>query len=106
MLEREALQELHGNELAIFVTADFINGADIGMVQRRGGTGFAAEALQGLWVLGDVVGKEFQSDEAPQIDVFGFIYDTHPATAELLDDAVMRDGQPDHWAEILGLRMS
>ena len=27
---------------------------------------------------------------------------THPA-AELLNDAVMRDRLPDHWAEMLGL---
>jgi hypothetical protein len=73
------------------------------MVQRRSGTGFPAEALQGLRVLGNVVRKEFQSDKALKIGVLGFVNYTHPTTAEPFDDAVVRDGLANHWAEIIGL---
>jgi hypothetical protein len=41
--------------------------------------------------------------EAAQLYVFGFVDETHATTAELLDDAVVRDTLPDHWTEILGL---
>jgi hypothetical protein len=81
---------------------DFIDRADVRVVQRGCGTGFPAESLQGLRVLGDVVRKEFQSDEAPKVGVLSFVNDTHPAAAELLDDTVVRDGLANHWAEILG----
>ncbi len=74
------------------------------MVQRGSGTGFPPEAFQGLRVLGNIVRKEFQSDEAPKIKVFGFVDHAHPAAAELLDDAVVRDGLANHCAEILGSR--
>ena len=33
----------------------------------------------------------------------GFVHHTHPATAQLLDDAVVRDGLANHRVEILGL---
>jgi hypothetical protein len=31
-----------------------------------------------------------------QADVFSFVHHPHPAAAQLLDDAVMRDGLADH----------
>ncbi|PYV74012.1 MAG: hypothetical protein DMG97_09805 [Acidobacteria bacterium] len=37
-----------------------------------------------------------------QADVLGLVNHTHPATAELLDDAVMRDGLADHADAMLG----
>src|SRR5579872_6846825 len=70
MFQGHALQELHGNELAILVTADFVNGADVGMVQSRSGTGLSAKAVEGLRILSYVVRQKFQSDEAPKIEVF------------------------------------
>ena len=66
------------------------------MVQGRSGAGFAAEALESLRVLGDVVGKEFQSDKPSEVGVFGFVDDAHAATAEFLNDPVMRYGLADH----------
>jgi hypothetical protein len=49
-----------------------------------------------LRVLCDIVRKEFQSDESREGDVFCFIDNSHPATAQLFDDAVVRDGLVDH----------
>src|SRR5579872_1803621 len=64
MLESCALQKLHRDERVVLVfpglmTADFIDGADVGMVQCGGGTGFPPEAIQGLRILRNVVRKEF-----------------------------------------------
>jgi len=73
-------------------------GADVGVIQGGGGASFAAEAFESLWILGDVVGKEFESDEAAEGDVFGFVDHTHSATAQLLEDAVVRYGLADHGA--------
>ena len=100
MLQGQAVQILHGDEgLAIFL-ADVVNGADVGMVQRGSGLGLAAETLQSLAVLGDVFREEFQGDEAIEAGVFGLVNDTHAATTQLFDDAVVRDGLADHlWAD-------
>ncbi len=96
VLQRQAVQKLHGDERLAVVLANFVDGADIGMVQGRCGLGFALEAGEGLGVLGNIIGQELQGDEAMQLHVLGLVDDTHPAAAELLDDAVVRDGLPDH----------
>ena len=79
-----------------FVLADFVDGADVGMVQGGGRTGLAPEALQSLRVLRDLVGKELEGDKATERGVLGLVNHAHPAAAELLDDAVVRDGLADH----------
>src|SRR5215469_8782253 len=43
------------------VLADFINRADVRMIQCRGSLGFALEAAQSLRVLCYIVGEEFES---------------------------------------------
>jgi hypothetical protein len=79
------------------VLADFVNGADIGMVESGSGTGFATETFQRLWVLRYIVGEKFKRDKATERGVLGLVDDAHASAAEFLDDAVMRDdlvGQP------------
>ena len=95
VLQRQAVQKLHGDEGLAVLLADVVNGADVGMVQGGGGLGFALEAGEGLRVAGNFFGQEFQGDEAMQARVFGFVDDAHAAAAELLDDAVVRDGLAD-----------
>src|SRR5207302_10704640 len=96
MLEGHAFEVFHGDEASALALADLVNGANVGMVERGGGASFATEAPQGRGVLGDVVGKEFQGYEPAEREVFGLVDDSHAATAELLDDAVVRDGLADH----------
>ena len=76
--------------------SDFVDGADIGMIQRRGGLRFSLKAGQCLRVFGHVVGQKLQRDESVQSYVFGLVHHTHAAAAELFDNAVMRDGLADH----------
>ena len=63
----------------------------------------AAKSFQSLRIVGNMVGEEFEGYEATKIDILGLVDDSHPATAEFLDDAVMRDRLADHWCEILCL---
>ena len=48
VLERRAIEKFHGDEGAAVVFADVVDGADVGMVQRGGGAGFALEAFERL----------------------------------------------------------
>jgi hypothetical protein len=47
-------------------------------------------------IFGYVVGQELQGDETPELNILCFVNHTHPTTAELLNDAVVRDGLADH----------
>jgi hypothetical protein len=66
------------------------------MVQSRRGASFALESLQGLLIACQVVWQELQSHEPPQARVFRFVNNTHPATAESLQDSIVRDGLANH----------
>ena len=45
VLQRHPVQKLHGDERLIVMSADFVNRADVGMVQCRRGPGFKAKAF-------------------------------------------------------------
>ena len=82
--------------------------ADIGMTESRGGLCFALETGQRLLVFGQVFGQEFHGNKAMQRSVLSLVHHTHPPTAQLLDDAVVRNGLTDHgvqqlWAGMLGV---
>ncbi len=101
VFEGGAVEELHRQEGAAVLFSDVVDGADIGMIQRRRCFRFALKAGQGLRVAGDVVGQQLQRYKAMQPQVFSFVDDSHSASAELLDDAVVRNCLPDHWSRIL-----
>jgi len=79
--KRLTFEELHGDESAAFVFTDVVDGADVGMVERGCGAGFALEALEGLAVVGERLGKKFQSDMAAETKVFGFVDLAHTPSA-------------------------
>ena len=95
LLQRKSIQKLHGDERRTVLVVNFVNGANIGMIQCRGRLGFTLKAGQGLRVSRYVVGQEFKRDKAAELHVFGFVDHTHPAVAELLCNAVVRDGFAD-----------
>jgi hypothetical protein len=59
-------------------------------------SGFALKSLQRNGLSDQIVRQELQGNVAVQLEVFGLIHHTHPATAEFFDDAVVRDGGADH----------
>ena len=100
MLERGALQKFHGDEgLAVFL-ADIVDGADVGVIEGRGGLGFPFKTGEGLGIFGNFVGEEFQGDKATKACVFGFVDNAHASAAEFLQDAVMREGLADERGRI------
>ena len=105
MFQRLAVEVFHGDEPLAVVFVDFVDGADVGMIQRGGGLGFAFETGQGLRIFGYIVRQEFQGDEAVKFGVFGFVDYAHAAAAEFFDDAVMRDGLADHWGVRRNIRL-
>src|ERR1700693_292754 len=92
VLQRFAVKTFHGDVgLPIFL-ANFVNGADVGMIQRGGRSRLAAKSLERLVVFSHFFGKKFQRDVPAEVSILGFVHDTHTTAAELFDDAVMGDG--------------
>jgi hypothetical protein len=69
-----------------------------------GGRGFGLpyEALQKVRLLGHLVRQELQGYETIQLGVLGLVDDAHPATPELLEDAIVGDRLADHDAATVG----
>ena len=83
---------------------DFVDGADIGMVQSGSSTSLAAESFQRLRILRDILGEELERHKSTKLRVLGLVDDTHTPAAQLLDDAVSGNGLADHWQECYGVR--
>jgi len=84
------------NHCPSWFAISYIYSADIGMVQSGRGPRLATEAVEDLRVFGDFIRQKFQRRKATEHGVLGLVDHAHPAAAQLLDNAVMRDGLPNH----------
>ncbi len=106
MLQGQSIQKLHRDEGLSVLVINLVDGADIRMIQCGRSLGFALKAGECLRVFGYIVGQELESHKAIEFDILGLIDDTHPAAAQLLDDAVVRDGLTNklgrscHWRDV------
>jgi hypothetical protein len=93
VLQRLPMQALHDDEGAPLVLADVVDGADVGMIQGRGGLRLTLEALAGGRVVEVGLGEELQSDAAVKPSVLGLVDHAHAPAAQLLEDAIPELGQ-------------
>src|SRR5579872_3925035 len=105
VLQSNPIQELHYDEGFVLVLPDVVNGANVGVIQSRSGLRFALKSGQRLWVAEDLFWQELERNKAMQTGILGLVDHTHPAPAQLLNDAVMGDYLPNelgvcsHWRE-------
>jgi hypothetical protein len=78
------------------VLVDVVDRADARVAESGGGAGLALETLLRLVTREEPLRQELQGHAATQARVLGPVDDTHAATAELLENAVMGDGLADH----------
>src|SRR5262245_22785996 len=105
MPQCHAFQILHGYKRTPVLFVNFVDGANVGMIQCGGSFGFTLEAAQGLWVFGYVVGQELKGNRTAELHVLGPVNHAHAAAAQSLDNAVMRNSLADHAGEMLGLEV-
>jgi hypothetical protein len=86
LLERLALEQLHRDERRR--RPDIVDGADIGMVERRGRPRFPLETFQRLRRRGDAVRQHFDGHHPVEPSVPGSIHFAHAAGPERADDFV------------------
>ena len=75
---------------------DFVDGADIGMVERRGGPGFVQQKFCGGGVGRGVFGDDFDGPVALEHLVARAVDGAHAAFAELGEDAIVPEHVVDH----------
>jgi hypothetical protein len=101
--------QFHGNEGSPIGIVNFVDRADVRVVQGGRGFGFPLKTAESLRVVGEFVGKELQGDVATELEVFRFVHHTHAPTPNLAEDAVMGNGLPHglggrgHWVDMLGV---
>src|ERR1039457_873214 len=81
VLQGQAIQKLHGDERLAMLVVNFVDGADVRMIQCRGCPSFALKAAECLRVFGYIVGKELEGDEATELYVLSLVDDTHASAA-------------------------
>ena len=108
MLQRLPFEQLHGDEwdllAAVIHHIDFVDRADVRVIQRRGGAGFALKSFERRAIFRESFGQELQRHLAAQLGVFGLVDHTHAAAAELFQDHVVRKGFPDHFPQMRSVK--
>jgi hypothetical protein len=89
--ENLAVDVLHDDEDTVVFFADFVDGADVGMVQCRGGLGLVDEPLARVIAPPGLLAQHLDGDLAAQGRVFCEEDVTHPARAQFPNDSVMAD---------------
>ena len=91
IFQRLAVEPLHGDERRPCVLADFIDGADVRMIECRGGPRFATEPFDRGNVGRHHRGQKLQRDLASKRQILREIHLAHPADAEQRLDSVVTD---------------
>ncbi len=94
--ERLTFEDLHDQIGAPIVLAHVVNRANGRMIQRRGGTSLALEPLESRRIAREFHGKKFERDLTTQTRVFRAKDLSHAATAERIEDAVVRNCFANH----------
>ena len=95
ILQRRALQVLHGDERSPVLFADVVDGADVGVVERRCGAGLALKTAQRLGITRQFSRDELERNGTVQAQILGLVHHAHAAAAEPRDDAVVRERPAD-----------
>jgi hypothetical protein len=62
------------------------------MIQGGSRLRLALKPSQRLGIFGNLIRQEFQGDKSVKSYVLSFVDDTHPAAAQFLNDAIVRNG--------------
>ena len=89
-------QQFHHDEGLPFELVNFVDDADVGVIEARGGPGLALKALQGHGVADQFRGEKLQRDASTQSEIQGAIDDSHTAATQFLLDPIVRNSLAQH----------
>jgi hypothetical protein len=82
-------QQFHGDEGSPIGLIDFVDGADVRVVQRGRSLGLPPKTAESLGVVGEFVGKELEGDVATELEVLSLVHHAHAPTPDPAEDAVI-----------------
>jgi hypothetical protein len=88
IVESLAFDVLHHEEASTVFVADVVQGADVRMVQTGNGLCFTMEARQPIRIVGEMFGKDFDSDRSSEASVGSLVDLAHSARTDLADDLI------------------
>ncbi len=91
MFQRCAVEKFHGDEGAAFGLINFVDRANVWMIQSGSGFRFALKPVQCVRISPHFIGQKFERDKAAELQIFGFVHHTHSTAAQFFDDAVVRN---------------
>src|SRR3982074_940170 len=91
-----ALDILHRDEMYAFNFIEIENGADVGMVQKKGKPRFAFKAFKIGLPRSQLRRQNFDDDGAAKFRVGRFVDCALPAHTELFQNAIVMQGLADH----------
>ena len=92
LVERFALEQLHRQVALAAFLIEAVDGADVGMVERGRGAGFAPEPFERLGRR-RVAGRQHLDGHLPaELGVLRPVDDAHAACTELVSDAIVPEG--------------
>ena len=80
VLQGIAFHQLHDDKRTALLFADFVNGADIGVIQGGGRLRLSMEALKAA-AIARTLGEKLQRDSAAKASIFRLVDNPHPPTA-------------------------
>ena len=86
--ERLPFEVLHDEKIDAVFAPNIVKRADVRMVQRRNRTSFTFQALAELCVIREMAAENFESHDAIEADVLGFVNLPHPAGTDGADDLI------------------
>ena len=86
-----AFQQLHDEEWPSFMFSEFVDGADVGVLESGSRTGFALKSSKRRAIFHGIFRQELECYPAPQPNVFRPIHQSHAATGKSIDNPVMRN---------------
>ncbi len=97
LFEALTLEFFHYDERMSVVVLDAVDGADIRMVELRGGASLSFESLERLGVASKILGDELQRDVAAEFEILRLIDHAHTTASEFSQDAIVGDRLADHY---------
>ena len=83
LIEVLSLEQFHRNKRLRLFTLVFFNrvdGANVGMVQRRRSACFQQEAVESVLIARELRRQELQGDFAPEVQVLRLVHNSHAST--------------------------
>ena len=94
-----AVDIFHDDEGSSLGLVNLVDGTDVRMIQCGRSLRLALEASHRLRIVGNFFRQELDGHKTVQARVLSLVDHSHPAAAQLFDNAIMRNGLANHWRE-------